>query len=126
MATGRDSSDLAAVRAELERRRDGTRARVEKLAERPERGAAQGFGKRVGDGTVEAISRLTDIGVGSSLEVGLARVERALSKLDDGTYGCCDACGGPIAGDRLEAMPDAVLCMACAGNQSRRPPRPRR
>ena len=97
---------------------------MEKLAERPERGAAQGFGKRVGDGTVEAISRLTDIGVGSSLEVGLARVERALSKLDEGTYGYCDGCGGPIPQDRLEAMPDAVLCMACARGQSR--PRPRR
>ena len=126
MSPNRDSSGLAAVREELERRRERTRARVEKLAERPERGAAQGFGKRVGDGTVEAISRLTDIGVGSSLEVGLARVERALSKLDDGTYGCCDACGGPIPGDRLAAMPDAVLCMACASSQSRHAPRPRR
>lgn len=102
------------------------RERVEKLAERPERGAAQGFGKRVGDGTVEAISRLTDIGVGTSLEGGLVRVERALAKLDEGTYGCCDSCGSPIAKDRLRAMPDAVLCMACASAQRRNAPPPRR
>ena len=62
----------------------------------PERATAQGFGKRIGDGTTEAISRLTEIGVGSSLEHGLVRTERALAKLDDGTYGRCDACGQPI------------------------------
>ena len=117
--------DLDAVRRELEARRDNTRDRVETLAERPELGAAQGFGKRIGDGTTEAISRLTDIGVGRSLETGLERVERALAKLDDGTYGTCDACGGPIAPKRLEAMPDSTLCVECAAAE-RRVPAPRR
>jgi DnaK suppressor protein len=99
---------------------------VAALAKRPERGSAQGFGKRIGDGTVEAISRLTEIGVGTSLEDGLIRTERALAKLDEGTYGSCDACGGPIAEARLEAMPDAVLCLACAGSRPpARPPRRR-
>ena len=88
--------DPAATRKDLEARRDATRARVAGLAERPELGSAQGFGKRIGDGTTEAISRLTDIGVGRSLEAGLARTERALEKLDDGTYGLCDSCGRPI------------------------------
>jgi DnaK suppressor protein len=109
--------DLDAIRLELLERRDATRARVANLARRPERGEAQGFGKRIGDGTVEAISRLTDIGVGASLEVTLERTERALAKLDAGTYGRCDACGGPIAPKRLAAMPDAVLCVDCAGAQ---------
>ena len=89
--------DLDAVRTELEARRDSIRGRVDTLAERPELGAAQGFGKRIGDGTTEAISRLTDIGVGRSLETGLERIERALAKLDEGTYGTCDGCGAPIA-----------------------------
>src|SRR4051812_50226677 len=97
--------DLEAIRRELEQRRDETRRRVASLARRPERGEAQGFGKRIGDGTVEAISRLTDIGVGTSLEVTLERTERALAKLDEGTYGRCDACGGPIAPKRLPAPP---------------------
>ena len=120
-----DEPDLDAVRRLLEERRDATRARVASLAERPELGAAQGFGKRIGDGTVEAISRLTDIGVGSSLESGLARTERALAKLDEGTYGRCDACGEPIAPARLDAAPDVALCLACASSQRRNPP-PRR
>jgi DnaK suppressor protein len=82
-------------------------------------GRRRGFGKRIGDGTVEAISRLTEIGVGTSLEVGLARTERALAKLDDGTYGLCDTCGKPIAAERLQAMPDVVLCIECAAGQPR-------
>ena len=38
-------------------------------------------------------------------------VEKALSKLDDGTYGACDVCGEPIAPARLEAMPASRLCV---------------
>src|SRR3954467_14974173 len=111
--------DLPAGRHELEDRRANMRERIAGLAERPELGAAQGFGKRIGDGTTEAISRLTDIGVGRSLETGLARTERALAKLDDGTYGICDACGEPIPPARLRAMPDSVLCVACAASERR-------
>jgi DnaK suppressor protein len=118
--------DLDAVRRELETRRDATRGRVESLAERPELGAAQGFGKRIGDGTTEAIARLTDIGVGRSLETGLQRTERALAKLDEGTYGVCDSCGGPIPPRRLQAMPDSVLCVPCAASEPRAAPPPRR
>src|SRR5215217_927872 len=109
--------DLDAIRRDLEARRDETRAKVATLAKPAERGTAQGFGKRIGDGTVEAISRLTEIGVGTSLEVGLERTERALAKLDDGTYGLCDMCGKPIAEKRLKAMPDVVLCLECASAQ---------
>jgi len=37
------------------------------------------------------------------LEVGRERIERALAKLDEGTYGLCDACGKPIAPRRPQA-----------------------
>jgi DnaK suppressor protein len=123
--TPSDDIDLVAVRRVLEERRARTSERVARLAQRPELGTAQGFGKRIGDGTVEAISRLTEIGVGSSLEQTLARTERALAKLDDGTYGTCDICGQPIAPARLHAMPDGVMCLACASAQRRTGP-PRR
>ena len=73
MPASLDDQELDAIRRRLEERRDRTRERVAALAKRPERGTAQGFGKRIGDGTVEAISRLTEIGVGSSLEGGLLR-----------------------------------------------------
>ena len=119
MASPADQPDLDAVRDELERRIDQARERIGVLAQRPELGTAQGFGKRIGDGTTEAISRLTDIGVGDSLERVMARTERALAKLDDGTYGLCDNCGDPIAPGRLRALPDGVLCLRCAKTQPR-------
>ena len=106
-----DDLDLAAIRRELEERRDRARETIAGLAKRPERGTAQGFGKRIGDGTTEAISRLTDIGVGRSLETALARTERALAKLDDGSYGKCETCGEAISEARLEAMPAARFCI---------------
>ena len=126
MPTPADEPDLDAIRRELEERRDQTRDRIAVLAARPERGSAVGFGKRIGDGTIEAVSRLTDIGVGGSLEHTLARTERALAKLDEGTHGTCDACGAPIAPARLQAMPDSVLCLACAAAERRAGPPKRR
>jgi DnaK suppressor protein len=121
-----DELDLEAIRTELEARRDQARERLAVLAQRPERGSTVGFGKRIGDGTSEAVSRLTDIGVGDSLERGLERTERALAKLDEGTYGTCDACGEPIAPGRLRAIPDGVLCLKCASSQRRVPSSRRR
>ncbi|HTU28229.1 MAG TPA: TraR/DksA C4-type zinc finger protein [Solirubrobacteraceae bacterium] len=125
MAQPDDDLDLDAIRAELEERRDRLRERLAVLARRPELGTAQGFGKRIGDGTTEAVSRLTDIGVGDSLERVLARTERAVAKLDDGSYGICDSCGDPIPSGRLRALPDGVLCLKCAASE-RRAPAPRR
>jgi RNA polymerase-binding transcription factor DksA len=45
------------------------------------------------------------------LRAELDEVERALAKLDDGTYGRCEVCGGPIAEARLEAMPATRFCI---------------
>jgi DnaK suppressor protein len=124
-APGDEDLDLTAIRLALEDHRQLTRDRVAGLAKRPERGTAQGFGKRIGDGTTEAVGRLTEIGVGRSLESTLARTERALAKLDEGSYGTCDACGRPIEPARLEARPGRVLCVSCAAAE-RRPAPPRR
>src|SRR5688500_13713898 len=43
----------------------------------------------------------------------LAGIERALERMDDGTYGFCVSCGEPIDVDRLEALPAAVDCLDC-------------
>ena len=119
MVVGSGDLDLDAVRAELEARRDRDRQRLGVLAARPERGSTVSFGKRIGDGTSEAVSRLTEVPVGETLERALTRTERALAKLDEGTYGVCDACGAPISPGRLRAMPDGVLCLNCAASERR-------
>ena len=58
--------DLDATEQELRKRLAEVQARLAKLSARPERGANLSFGKRIGDGTIEAVSRLTDVGVGET------------------------------------------------------------
>jgi len=107
-------AELADVERGLRDRAEALEARLAGMSAPPERGSGIGFGKRVGDGTTEAVRRLTEVGVGNSLESSHARVLRALEKLDDGTYGACDACGRPIAAARLRFSPESVLCIDCA------------
>jgi DnaK suppressor protein len=106
--------DLEALERELRARAHALAERLAVLSRPPERGAELGFGKRIGDGTTEAVSRLTDVAVGSSLEASQARITRALAKLADGSYGLCDGCGGAIAAPRLRAARESVLCIECA------------
>jgi DnaK suppressor protein len=109
-----DQAELAAAETALRERAEALEVRLTGMATPPERGSAIGFGKRVGDGTTEAVRRLTEVGVGTSLESSQARVLRALEKLDEGTYGTCDNCGRPIAPARLRFSPESVLCIDCA------------
>ncbi len=49
----------------------------------------------------------------------LAEVEHALDKFEQGTYGLCDDCGQPIGPARLEALPQANLCLNCKAQQTK-------
>ena len=106
--------DLEALERELRARAHALAERLAVLSRPPERGAELGFGKRIGDGTTEAVSRLTDVAVGSSLEASGERIARALEKLAQGSYGICDRCGAAITVARLRAAPESVLCIDCA------------
>jgi RNA polymerase-binding transcription factor DksA len=44
----------------------------------------------------------------------LGDLDAALCRLEEGTYGTCETCGGPIGEDRLEARPAARTCIRCA------------
>jgi DnaK suppressor protein len=72
------------------------------------------FGKRVGDGTAEAVERIAKVGAAEQLTAMRGDVVRALEKLDEGTYGLCDRCGVLIPSERLEARPWSVRCVRCA------------
>ncbi len=109
-----EEPDLEDIERRLRAHRQELQHKLAAMSRPPERGALLGFGKRIGDGTTEAVSRLTDVGVGGSLEVTEERIARALAKVEDGTYGICDNCGGPIAPARLKAAPESVLCIECA------------
>lgn len=105
----------AAVRAELERKRDEIATELATMTAVPRDPAtAVSFGKRVGDGTTEAVERLNTVAAADGLAAILRDVERALAKLDEGSYGVCDRCGATVAPERLEARPWSVLCVRCA------------
>ena len=75
-----------------------------------------GFGKRIGEGTNIAVERISEVAVHGSLMAELATVRRAEEKLSEGTAGRCDGCGDRIPDERLEALPWAVHCIACAAS----------
>jgi DnaK suppressor protein len=82
--------------------------------------AAVSFGKRIGEGTTEAVGRLEKVGAAEQLSAMRDDVLRALDKLEDGTYGLCDRCGALIPEERLEARPWSVLCVRCASGRAGR------
>jgi len=65
------------------------------------------------DGAHTAAERGQAITIVRELRVSLTDVERALRKVERGTYGACERCGEPIGDDRLEAIPEARLCIRC-------------
>jgi len=50
----------------------------------------------------------------------LTQTERALERIESGTYGLCESCGQPIGKARLQAFPRAMLCVSCKQREERR------
>jgi len=105
--------ELDAVRTVLAARQQQLRDELAELTKPPEAGSNLSFGKRIGEGTTEAVERISSSATARSIAAALADVDRALAKLDEGSYGICDRCGQPITPERLEAMPSATLCVTC-------------
>ena len=104
--------DPAQVRGVLERARDDLRSELDTLTAAPRDPLGSvSFGKRVGEGTSQAVERIAQVDAARRLDAKLRDVQRALEKLDEGTYGTCDVCGDPIGAERLEAIPWAVRCL---------------
>jgi RNA polymerase-binding transcription factor len=93
-----------------------------------ERREGSPFGKREEEATetLELEKRLT---LENRIRQELSKVEHALDKIQNGTYGICDNCGKPIDPERMEALPQATVCMNCkallAKNGKVAPPAPR-
>lgn len=49
----------------------------------------------------------------------LKKIDHALAKIDEGTFGICEDCEEPIAAKRLEARPETTLCIRCKEDQER-------
>jgi DnaK suppressor protein len=76
------------------------------------------FGKRE-EGATEAFELEKRLALERRLTDTLAEVEQALKKYEAGTYGICDLCGCHIELARLEALPQANLCLECKARQAK-------
>jgi RNA polymerase-binding transcription factor DksA len=103
------------VRAQLQEERDRLVAQLRKLGHGPDPDLT--FDEGFADSSQVTAERGEIDALAVSLEDTLEDIEVALQKLDDGTYGRCEGCGGPIAEARLEAMPAARLCITCASKR---------
>ncbi len=99
--TRRRAELTAEVNAADQQRRDRTAANAATDVTDPEEDAS-----RQQRSEVRAAEQQRDIDE-------LAQIDRALHRMDAGTYGACSRCGEPIAWKRLEAQPAAQRCAAC-------------
>ncbi len=110
--------DEAGIRTKLEAERVELRSQLDEMTAVPlDPMGGVSFGKRVGEGTSQAVERIAQVSAAKSLDAKLRDVERALEKLDEGSYGVCDGCANAIGAERLEAIASAVLCMRCASTR---------
>ena len=83
-----------------------------------ERREGSPFGKREEEAT-EALELEKRLVLEKRIREQLADVEHALHKFEEETYGLCDNCGKSIDPARLEALPQASLCMNCKAQQAK-------
>ena len=76
------------------------------------------FGKREEEAT-ESFELEKRLAVEKQTKDHLVDIEHALHKFEEGTYGLCDSCGHPIAPARLEALPQASLCVECKAKNAK-------
>jgi DnaK suppressor protein len=113
---GKVHDQLAAEAAEL-------RAEID----RAESDIADRLGDAVGDAGddqadigAKAFEREHELALTHNARELLAQTERALARIEAGTYGVCESCGEPIGKARLQAFPRATLCVACKQREERR------
>ncbi|WP_407286169.1 TraR/DksA family transcriptional regulator [Streptomyces sp. BP-8] len=84
------------------------------------RDSGDGAGDDEADTGTKNITREHELALASNAREMLHQTERALGRLDTGTYGLCENCGNPIGKARMQAFPRATLCVECKQKQERR------
>jgi DnaK suppressor protein len=108
------------ARERLVSKRSEIVAKVDQLgAHDPAEVANLGFGKRIGDATAYAVERMTDAYQARTIYATVSEIDRALDRIDVGTYGRCVACGTTIPDERLRAVPWAALCVPCSAKPAK-------
>lgn len=105
-------SEVLRLRAEL----DASEAAISGLM----RDSGDGAGDDQADTGTKNITRESELALAANATSMLEQSERALERLEAGTYGICENCGRPIGKARMQAFPRATLCVDCKQKQERR------
>jgi DnaK suppressor protein len=116
-------AELKQVRAELEAESVGLRADIARadsdIAERLT-DSVRDAGDDQADAGTKAFERDHELALTQNARQLLEQGERALARIDAGTYGVCESCGRAIGKARLLAFPRATLCVECKQREERR------
>ena len=113
---------LDALRARLESERTRLRNEINELAERPPeyRQSRESFySDHLADDATDTFEEEKALALEAHLVGLLRKVEDALKRFENGTYGRCTECDQAIDPDRLEALPYATTCLKCASPTGR-------
>ena len=116
-------AELTKVRQELQAEIVGLTADISEA----ESAIAERLGDAVGDAGddqadagAKTFQREHELALTQNARELLELSERALARMDDGSFGVCDSCGQPIGKARLQAFPRATLCVTCKQREERR------
>jgi RNA polymerase-binding protein DksA len=116
-----NTANYKIIKLRLEKDRNRLADQLEQLRNnQPTENRREGspFGKREEEAT-ETAEMENRMALEQRLVDQLADIDYALSKFEQGTYGTCEICGKPIDMGRLEALPQATLCMECKAAQAK-------
>ena len=116
------TTDFNMLRSRLESERKRLIEELEQLkaSVRPTKERREGspFGKREEE-AAESFELEKRLALEKRIRESLDEVEHAQHKFEEGSYGLCDSCGQPIDLARLEALPQANLCLTCKAHQAK-------
>lgn len=103
------------IRSSLETLRDDLRSQLEARGAHADDDSIDESGQETqfADAAQTAAERDKELRLVEKLRDQLTSVDRALERLEEGTYGTCERCGAEIPAERLEALPYVTLCMDC-------------
>ncbi|MBF9134610.1 TraR/DksA C4-type zinc finger protein [Plantactinospora sp. S1510] len=122
--TARSAAETEKIRAALAARRDELRGEYDQtlseITELQRDRLTDSAGDDQADTGTKTFEREQEISLANSILERITQVERALERLDEGSYGWCERCGNPIPVERLAAFPSATLCVSCKQLEERR------
>ena len=78
-----------------------------------------GLGEDYADAATATFDRERDLSIRNNIQDLMDQIDRAVERIDGGTYGACERCGQPIEAARLKALHHAVLCLDCKRREER-------